>query len=98
MAAKKKVKNIITTTTVNSKSEQSKASAKSLLQEIETNITYIQKQMTVLSQLRKTCVQLSNGNMKNYLQEPLNEKETGDLLIQLKTLLKGLNIKLSTTL
>ncbi len=92
----KKPKKITTTKTI-TKSEQSKNSAKSLLKEIEEKIVHLQKQLSLLSKLRKTAVQLSNGNMKNYLGNLFNEKETNELIIQMKNDIKELNIKPSTT-
>ena len=94
MAAKKKTTNIQTT---KEEIPKSKEAAKLLLEQIEKNIIFVQQQLKSLSQLRKTTVQIQSGNMKNFLNEPMTEKESSDLLDKIINTLKGLNIKLSGT-
>lgn len=96
-AAKKKVTKITSTVKTTTTTEKSRDSAKSFLKTIEKNIIHVQSQLTSLSKLRRTTVQISNGHMRNNLQEPLTEKENTDLITLMKTRLKELNIKLSTT-
>lgn len=93
----KKITKIKTTKPTKTNSETSKVSAKSLVKQIEKKIVILQNQMRTLSQLRKTSVQLSGGNMKNLLNQPLNEKEAFELIGKMQTTLKGLNIKPSGT-
>lgn len=96
MATKKKVTRIKTTTT-KTETVKSKETAASFVLTLEKNIVHCQKQLSTLSKLRKTAIQISNGNMKDHMQEPLSEKENTELLEKMKTTLKGLNIKPSAT-
>ena len=89
MAAKKKVTKIKTTTKTNP--DKSKEAANSLLIDIEKSIVIFQLQLKTLSKLRKTIVQLSNGNMKNLLNEPLTKKETENLIQQIEYTFQKLN-------